>query len=113
MTLSAHQRAFTQDIGHLIAYAYSNGLELTFGDAYRNLTTQQDYVRRGLSRTMDSYHLKRLAVDLNLFIEDVYQTSSPPYKPLGDFWKSLNEHNVWGGDFRGLGDANHFERRPA
>lgn len=112
MTLSQNQREFTRDVADLIRFAYDHDMELTFGEAYRTEEQQAIYVRKGLSRTMSSYHLKRLAVDLNLFLEGTYQTSAAPYKPLGDYWKSLSPNNVWGGDFKGLGDANHFERRP-
>lgn len=111
MRLSEAQRAFVLDIANLITWAYEQGLELTFGEAYRTEEQQAIYVRKGLSRTMDSWHRKRLAVDMNLFIDGEYQTSSPPYEPLGRYWKAMDPKNVWGGDFKGLGDANHFERR--
>ena len=111
MTLSEHQREFARDVAELIRFAFDNDMELTFGEAYRTAEQQAIYVRSGLSRTMDSFHRKRLAVDMNLFIENEYQTKAEPYRPLGDFWKSLNTNNRWGGDFAGLGDANHFERR--
>jgi hypothetical protein len=112
MTLSQHQRSFVLDLAELIQYAYRNNMEFTLGEAYRTEDQQAIYVRQRLSRTMDSYHRKRLAVDLNLFIGNEYQKSAAPYRPLGDFWKSLNTLNHWGGDFAGLGDGNHFERRP-
>ena len=35
-TLGEKQRRFTKCIGMLIGYAYANGYELTFGDAYRD-----------------------------------------------------------------------------
>lgn len=111
MTLRQHQSAFALDVARLIEFAYKNGMEFTFGETYRTEEQQRIYVQKGLSRTMDSWHRKRLAIDLNLFLAGVYITTAEPYRPLGDYWKSLNEHNRWGGDW-GLGDANHFERRP-
>ena len=61
----------------------------------------------GKTKTKSSRHTKRLAVDFNLFIKGVYQRSTDAYRPLGEFWKSLDEHCRWGGD-RGW-DGNHFE----
>lgn len=111
-SLREHQSAFAFDVSRLITFAFDRDMELTFGEAYRTEEQQALYVQKGLSRTMNSWHRKRLAVDLNLFIDGVYLTSAEPYKPLGEYWKSLSAHNKWGGDFPGLGDANHFERRP-
>lgn len=119
MKLSEHQRAFTRDIGHLIAFAYQNDFELTFNEALRTPDQQWLYftghqIQGGKlvggprrSWTTDSYHLKKLAVDFNLFIAGVYQGTSEAHRPLGDFWESLNEYNRWGGRFQ---DGNHYER---
>ena len=94
MLLGNKQRIFTRMIGKLIRWAYANGYELTFGDAWAT-----DGHRK------DSFHYKRLAVDLNLFIDGQYQTSTRAHKPLGDYWKSIG--GTWGGDFR-LKDGNHY-----
>lgn len=120
MTLSQHQRAFTRDIGHLIEFAYDSGFELTFNEALRTPAQQwlyyngRDIVGGKLvaaprrSWTTDSYHLKKLAVDFNLFIDGVYQGTTEAHRPLGEFWESLNTLNRWGGRFS---DGNHYERR--
>lgn len=113
MTLSGHQQAFALDVARLIQFADEQGYAVTFGEAYRTEDQQRIYVRKGLSRTMDSYHRKRLAVDLNLFKDGVYLDKAEAHRPLGEYWKSLNERNRWGGDFQGLADGNHYERRLA
>ena len=101
MTLGETQREFVKDIGLLIVWAYTNGYELTFGDAWGS---QKD------NRHMpDSNHYRRLAIDLNLFIDKVYQPSTQAHRPLGIFWKSLREENRWGGDFLKQ-DGNHYSR---
>jgi hypothetical protein len=38
----------------------------------------------------------------------MYFQSTDAYKPLGDYWKSLDPLNCWGGDFKPKADGNHF-----
>lgn len=103
MTLGQKQRNFTRMIGLLIAYAYQQGYELTFGDAYRDHRLHgEPGVKKGYSHA-NSTHKYRLAVDFNLFKGGIYQTSSEAYKELGEYWETLG--GVWGGRFN---DGNHF-----
>ena len=105
-TLSQKQREFTYMVSQLIIWAYSKGYELTFGDAWRDEETQRRMVEKGLSQTMKSKHLNRLAVDLNLFIQGKYTTNPDDYNPLGQYWESIG--GVYGGRWK-MKDANHFE----
>ncbi|WKZ33686.1 MAG: M15 family metallopeptidase [Thermodesulfobacteriota bacterium] len=116
MELSEKQRRFTARVAELIRFAYSNGLELTLGEAYRTEEQQKLYLKSGKSRTMASPHRERLAVDLNLFIGGKYVSDGEAYRPLGEKWESLGGR--WGGRFgvrkeeygTKVGwDANHFE----
>ena len=108
MTLGEKQRDFVRDVGRLIEWAYANGYELTFAEAYR---TPEQAVRNAQTGAgiANSLHTQRLAVDLNLFKSGEYQTDSADYAPLGAQWKSLNTENAWGGDFS-KPDGNHFSR---
>ena len=110
MSLSAIQRDFTYDIGCLIGYAYENGYELTFGDAYRSPRAFGGQGEKGPYGEAFSAHKNRLAVDFNLFIDGEYRTDTEAYGQLGDYWESLHEDNVWGGRFKAK-DGNHFSRR--
>lgn len=107
MTLSEKQRIFTMNIGKLIGWCYANGFELTFGDAYRDTRLAALNAQEGKG-IKNSLHTRRLAVDFNLFINSVYMAQSEMYKPLGDYWKTLDPQNRWGGDFRPQADGNHF-----
>lgn len=107
MTLGEKQRLFTRCVGQLITWAYQNGYELTLGDAYRSPEQAAINAQKG-SGIANSLHTQRLAIDLNLFINGEYQTDSKAYKPLGDFWKSLDPGCCWGGDFHTRADGNHF-----
>ena len=111
-SLSEKQRIFTLNVAKLIIYAYDQGYELTIGECWRPKVTQEYYVKIGKSKTYNSQHLVRLAIDFNLFYKGRYEDgrtkeSFERYKVLGEYWKSLNPHNRWGGDFGW--DPGHFE----
>lgn len=106
MTLSEKQRLFVKLIGQLIDWSYSNGYELTFGEAVRTPLQAQANAAQG-SGISNSNHLIRLAIDLNLFSNGEYRAGTEDYKPLGDYWRSLNPLCAWGGDFS-KPDGNHF-----
>jgi hypothetical protein len=106
VNLGEKQRLFTRYVGLLIGYAYKQGYELTFGDAYRTPEQAAANAAAGSGIT-NSLHTKRLAVDLNLFVRGQYITDSSAYKPLGDYWKQIDPLNRWGGDFK-KPDGNHF-----
>ncbi len=112
MRLSEHQQEFTRDIANLIDFAYCLGIGLTFGGAYRTIEQQKIYFESGESKTMNSNHLKRLAVDFNFFINGKLTYDKEKIKPLGDYWENLSTFNRWGGYFKSYkkGDTPHFER---
>lgn len=105
MTLSEKQQLFTKLIAQLIFWADDKGYRLTFGEAYRTPEQAALNAKKG-SGISNSLHTKRLAVDLNLFINGQYQTNSAAYLPLGEFWESIG--GSWGGRFKSNPDGNHF-----
>lgn len=103
-TLGELQRKFTEMVGQLIIYAYSQGVELTFGEAFR--TPEQAALNAASGAGIaHSLHTERLAVDLNLFVRGAYCTDTAGYEPLGVYWESLG--GSWGGRFS-KPDGNHF-----
>ena len=92
MSLRKKQSEFAKAVGLLIAYAYHQGYELTLGDAWA--------VRGHIE---NSFHYKRLAIDLNLFKDGEYLRETEDHRPLGEFWESIG--GSWGGRFR---DGNHY-----
>ena len=116
MRLGATQREFTLDIAHLIFYIYEQGYECTFGDAYRSPKAFGGMGEEGPYGRDESAHKQRLAVDLNLFKDGVYLSTTEAHRPFGEYWKELHEDNRWGGDFDfdgdGAGDdGGHYSRR--
>lgn len=98
-TLRQKQSRFVRDVALLILFAESLGYELTFGDAWRS---PEERARRGFP---DSLHGDRLAVDLNLFRDGHWLSSTKAHRPLGEFWESLGADHHWGGHFN---DGNHY-----
>ena len=92
MSLRTRQSEFAKALGMLIMYAYKNGYELTLGDAYATS-----------GHIANSFHYKRLAIDLNLFKDGKYLTETEDHEPLGIYWESLG--GSWGGRFK---DGNHY-----
>ena len=110
MTLSKHQQIFSQNIALLILRANGMGINLTFGEAYRTKYQQAEYLRTGKTKTMNSNHLKRLAVDFNFFIGGQLTYNKAALQELGDYWESIDPLNRWGGNFKSFTDTPHFER---
>jgi hypothetical protein len=57
----------------------------------------------------NSLHLDGLAVDMLIYDMGVYLKLSEQYRFAGNYWKSLDPLNRWGGDFDDP-DGNHFSR---
>ena len=102
-TLGQKQRRFTRLIGLLIEYAYQQGYELTFGDAYRDPRVHGHVGVKKSYSSANSLHKSRLAVDFNLFKDGQYLTTTEAHRPLGEYWESLG--GTWGGRFN---DGNHY-----
>ncbi len=122
MSVSQDQQLFTQNIAKLILRANTLRIALTFSEAYRTKDQQHLYYQ-GLtfkgndlvkttphSWTMQSNHLRRLAVDFNFFVngELTYDPKNPLLIELGHYWESLNPANRWGGFWKHH-DTPHFE----
>lgn len=123
MSLRKKQSIFALNLSKLISYAYSIGYEITMGEVLRTNDQQLLYFEgytlikedgvvkliktKPKSKTMNGYHPKKLAADLNVFVNGEYKTDKETYKPLAEYWKSLNEKNVSGYDWGW--DLNHFQ----
>jgi hypothetical protein len=107
VTLGEKQRLFARLMGQFISWCFTNGYELTFGEALRTQAQANANAVSGAGIS-NSLHLLKLAIDLNLFVNGVYQSDSAAYKPLGDHWKLMHPLCRWGGDFISRPDGNHF-----
>jgi hypothetical protein len=107
VTLGEQQRKFLPLVAKLIEWAYSNGYELTAGECYRSPEQAALNAQHGTG-IANSLHILRLAVDLNVFKDGVYQTDKEPYRPLGDYWVTLDPLCRWGGNWTTRDDPFHF-----
>lgn len=57
-----------------------------------------------------SLHLSKLAYDLSIIKNGKISQDIEDYRALGDYWKSLDPKNRWGGEFTTRSDPFHFER---
>ena len=100
MTLSKHQCIFCHNLAKLILKINELGFDVKIQELNRTVETQKQYVAEGKSKTMNSKHLDKLAVDLVLF-KDIELCPKEDYRIVGEYWESLGGR--WGGRF-GLED---------
>ena len=108
MSLSGTQMEFALDVAELINYINDKGYGCTFGDAYRSPRAFGGMGEKGPYGRAKSAHKQRLAVDLNLFKDGHYLSSTQAHAPFGEFWCGLHPDNKWGGDWN---DGNHYSRK--
>jgi len=105
MTLTDRQCAHTSRMGLLIVYANSAGLSVKVSEWNRLLSTQKEYVAKGVSKTLDSKHLENLATDIYIIIggKAIFCDNDSPaehkaaYRLLGVYWECRGGR--WGGRF--------------
>lgn len=103
------QQTFTLNVARLIIYINQQGYACTFGETLRTKEMAQIYARTSKG-VLDSNHLYKLAVDLNLFDYDgKYVVDFKSYEQFGIYWEKLNAFNEWGGHWKHLVDSCHFE----
>ena len=104
-SLGQKQRRFMPMVAKLIEFAYSQGYELTIGDGYRDARVHGQLGEKKGYGHPRSAHKQRLAIDLNLFKNGVYLTTTEHHRKLGEYWESLG--GSWGGRFSEP-DGNHY-----
>lgn len=107
MTLREKQSIFVLQISRLVAFAYSQGFEFTFGEALRSPeeAIRLEHEGKGIA---NSLHIISLAIDFNLFKDGKYLKDTESYTSLGEWWEKQSTTFYtccWGGRFK---DGNHF-----
>ena len=117
LTLGQNQEIFSLQVIDLLTKAKDLGFGIRLGECLRTPEQQKLYFSTGKSKTMDSQHLKKLAIDLNL-MRDGQLATAAQIQELGKWWEALDPANRWGGSWRGqvesgeshFVDSPHFER---
>ena len=112
MSLRREQSAFLEDVVKLLNEAWRLGFEVTGGELYRTKEQQGIYYAWGRTKTIDSRHMQRLAIDLNFFKNGRLTLEKIWLQDLGDYWEGLDSSNRWGGNWTTFYDGGHFERNP-
>ena len=106
-SLGQKQRRFARNVPRLIDMAHNLGFEVTIGDVFRDPRISGHYgVKKGYSSKYSNHKLK-LAIDLNLFRNGRYLSSTKSHRELGEWWMSQGEDHEWGGAY-GRFDGNHY-----
>ena len=118
MRLSDHQWLFLRHLAKLTDFADLHGYKLTGGELWRPQFTQDHYVESGISWTKVNRHGNRLAQDYNIFkwnrvTKKWYAiTELDEVRMLGDYWETMDVHNVAGMFWKGKKmDCWHFQRQ--
>jgi len=107
-TLSSKQIEFSQAVGYLLLFAKSRSISIKITCLYRTPEQQRYLVKSGKSKTLDSYHLSGLAVDIAIIKDGKAVWSKEAFEPLGRFWAD-ELGGTWGGDFKNFEDCPHFQ----
>jgi hypothetical protein len=108
--MSALQEQFAQSAAKLIQKAAELGYGVTLGEAWRTPEQAQWNADHGVG-IAHSLHLERLAIDLNLFKDNIFLTTPDAYTELGTWWKTLGANYRYGGDFK-IKDYDHYSITP-
>lgn len=104
-SLRQTQEDFARLVPRLIDKVFELGMTCTLGDAYRDPRVHGIVgVKKGYGHSK-SGHKRRLALDLNLFINGEYVDNEEGHKALGEWWEKQDPRCRWGGRFN---DPNHY-----
>jgi len=106
MTLREKQSLFAYLVARLILRATTLGYEITLGEAWRSKAAAEANVAAGTG-ILYSLHRSKLAIDLNLFKDGKYLSSTEAHRVLGEWWERQHELCRWGGRFKRR-DGNHY-----
>jgi hypothetical protein len=106
LKLGKRQELFSSLIPSLLTKAFDLGFQVRIGDVYRDPRAHGEMGEQGPYGSPTSNHKNKCAVDLNLFKDGVYLTTTADHKELGEWWDTQHELTRWGGAYD---DANHYE----
>ena len=105
MTLGKKQELFMRLLPRLIDKAHELGFEIRGGDLFRDPRLHGEHGTKKGYGYKSSCHKLKLAIDLNLFKDGKFISSTKGHRELGEWWEKQYEDCRWGGRFK---DGNHY-----
>lgn len=105
MSLGAKQQLFQRKIVAFKQWLFDNGYEIRGGDAFRDPRVHGKVGEKKGYGHRKSGHKLKLAEDLYLFKDGVWQNTLEMQTEAGKQWESMG--GSWGGRFK-TPDANHY-----
>lgn len=120
MTFKLSQRSLDklQGVDKRLVAVVNRAIELTevdFGitEGLRTKERQEQLVAEGKSQTLNSKHLRGMAVDVVAYVDGKVSWDKQHYQTIAEAFKqAADELNVsirWGGNFKSFFDGPHFE----
>ena len=112
MKLGKKQELFSRLLVQLLSYIHEQGYDVRMGEVWRSKAAAEEYARLGIG-IINSAHRNKLAVDINLFLDGKYLTSTEDHRIFGEYWEGLHPLCRWGGRWKvgkkkGGRDGNHY-----
>jgi len=105
MRLGEKQELFARLIAEHIIWLYSKGYAVRGGDWFRDARVHGKVgVKKGYGAAY-SMHKDKCALDINLFKDGKFLTSTAGHLESGEKWESRHALCCWGGRFD---DGNHY-----
>jgi len=106
--LGEKQEKFPLLLMSLTHYIYGKGYKIRWGDGFRDPRVHGEMGEKKGYGHRNSCHKIKLAQDINLVAPDgIMLWNTEDHKEFGEYWKSLDSDNRWGGDFSNP-DGNHY-----
>ena len=105
MNLGQKQELFMRLLPRLIDKAHELGFDVRGGDLFRDPRVHGAWNEKGGYGAVRSCHKLKLAIDLNLFRDGGFKSSTDDHRELGEWWEKQHELCRWGGRFN---DGNHY-----
>ena len=99
------QELFMRQLPRLIDKAHELGFEIRGGDLFRDPRVHGKMGEKKSYSAAFSCHKLKLAIDLNLFKDGKFITTTEGHRELGEWWEAQHPLNCWGGRFN---DGNHY-----
>ncbi len=128
MSLSDEQFEFFKDLTKFKRFLinHESVTKVTLGEAqrsqqiqnlyffgYKIILNNEGYLQlkkcRRKSKKRISNHAKKVAQDLNIWINGVLTYKKRDLQFAGDYWEFLNPKNRWGGNYISFNDTSHYE----